>query len=427
MMLGFCQDIGSHERMHAVVAWEHPFAKRRKEVKYMQTIVGIDVGKFSHQATILGATGELIGGTIKFENNAIGFAKLCFHLEKLIGTVTKNHILVALEATGHYWLPLYLFLLDKAYKVQVFNPYQSDALRNVYMGRAKTDTLDAELIARLARIGNQKETVLPGEDILTLRNLSRFRMELVFQSSDVKRKIIAVMDTLFPEFEKLFSDMFGKTAVAILTESPTPEEILALDEQKLITLIEKSSKGRLGQKTATQLKTAAKDSVGTTFATKALTFELKLLLQQLSFLKEQLTDLEREINDLLEPIDQKLTTIPGVGNMLAASIIGEIGDLSRFPNVASVIAYAGLDPTVTESGTITKKRNISKKGSKYLRTAIWQAAVYSLVHNPNLRAFYEKKRSEGKPKQVAIGAVANKLTRIIYAVLRTGKEYQPVM
>lgn len=270
-----------------------------------------------------------------------------------------------------------MFLLDKKYKIQVFNPYQSDALRKVYLGRAKTDTIDAELIARLARIGNQKETVLPGEGILTLRNLSRFRMELVFQASDVKRKVITVLDVLFPEFEKL--------------------------------------------------KRAAQHSIGATFGQSALVFELKLLLSQVQFLKEQLTELEQEITILLANVDQKLTSIPGIGPMLAAIIIGEIGDLSRFPNVSSVIAYAGLDPTVTESGTITKKRNISKKGSKYLRTAIWQAAVYSLVHNPTLRAFYDKKCSEGKPRQVALGALANKLTRIIYGILRTNKEYQPVM
>ena len=216
----------------------------------MQTIVGIDIGKFAHFATILDSDGSPIGGTIKFENSAIGFQKLTVHLEKLAGD--KEHVLVALEATGHYWLPLYLFLLDKRYKVQVFNPYQSDALRKVYLGRAKTDTIDAELIARLARIGNQKETILPGEEILTMRNLSRFRMELVFQSSDVKRKIIAVMDTIFPEFEKLFSDMFGKTAIVLLTNHPTPEEILNIDEQTLIDLLEKNSKGRLGAQTAKQ-------------------------------------------------------------------------------------------------------------------------------------------------------------------------------
>ena len=393
----------------------------------MQTIVGIDVGKFNHQATILDPDGNPVGGTIRFENTALGFSRLLTHLEKLIDTKTKQHILVALEATGHYWLPLYLFLLDKGYKVQVFNPYQSDALRKMYMGRAKTDTIDAELVARLARFGNQKETPLPGEEVLTLRNLSRFRMELVFQSSDVKRKVIAVLDVLFPEFEKLFSDVFGKSALAILRESPTPEEIVALDEKKLIEILETTSRKRLGIVTAEKLKSAAASSIGSTFATKALVFELKLLLQQVEFLKVQLEELTTEITELLVNAEQKLTTIPGVGTTTAASIIGELGDLTRFPNVASVIAYAGLDPKVADSGTTSKQRSVSKRGSKYLRTAIWQAAVASLVHNPELRAFYEKKRSEGKPKQDAIGAVANKLTRIMYGIMRSGQKYQTVM
>lgn len=392
----------------------------------MKTIIGIDVGKFNHQATILDQDGNPVGGTIRFENTAMGFGKLLTHLEKLIDRDTQN-ILVALEATGHYWLPLYLFLLDKGYDVQVFNPYQSDALRKMYMGRAKTDTIDAELVARLARFGNQKATPLPGEEILILRNLSRFRMELVFQSSDVKRKVIAVLDVLFPEFEKLFADVFGKTALAILMNHPTPEEIVAISEEKLISLLETASKGRLGEKTVKQLQVAANHSIGTRFATKALSFELKLLLQQVGFLKEQLTKLTSEITQLLENVSQQITTIPGIGAVTAAAIIGELGDLARFPNVASVIAYAGLDPKVADSGTTSKQRSLSKQGSKYLRTAIWQAAVASLVHNKDLRSFYEKKRSEGKPKQVAIGAVANKLTRIIYGIMRSGKPYQSVM
>lgn len=395
--------------------------ERRKKLK---TIIGIDVGKFNHQAAILDSDGNPVGGTIRFENTAFGFERLITHLAKLVGT---SDVLVALEATGHYWLPLYLFLLDKGYKVQVFNPYQSDALRKMYMGRAKTDTIDAELVARLTRFGNQKETVLPGEEILTMRNLSRFRMELVFQSSDVKRKVIAVLDVLFPEFEKLFSNVFGKSALAVLTNHPTPEEIVALDENKLIALLATASKGRLSAPTAKKLQTAARESIGSHFATKALVFELKMLLSQVQFLKVQLDELTLEIATLLDPIDQKLTTIPGVGSVTAAAIIGELGDLTRFPNVASVIAYAGLDPKVSDSGTTSKQRSVSKRGSKYLRTAIWQAAVASLVHNPNLRAFYEKKRSEGKPKQVAIGAVANKLTRIIYGIMRSGTEYQSVM
>ena len=392
----------------------------------MKTIVGVDVGKFHHQATILNPEGSVLGGTIRFENTAFGFKKVLTHIEKLVGTKQES-LMVALEATGHYWLPLYLFLLDKGYLVQVFNPYQSDALRRMSLGRAKTDTIDAELVARLARFGNQKAPPLPGEEILTLRNLSRFRMELVFQASDVKRKVIAVLDVLFPEFEKRFSDVFGKAALAVLHEAPTPEELVALDEQKLTELLEKASRKKLGNPTAKKLQTAARDSIGSRFATKALVFELKMLLAQIGFLKEQLEELTKEITTLLETVEQRLTSIPGIGSVTAAAIIGELGDLKRFPNVASVIAYAGLDPKVSDSGMTSKQRAISKRGSKYLRTAIWQAAVRSMMFTPDLKAFYKKKRSEGKPKQVAIGAVANKLTRIIYGILRSGNEYQSVM
>lgn len=390
----------------------------------MTTIIGVDIGKDFHQATILDPDGEMVGGTIKFDNSALGFARFLSHLERLI--TKKESCLVSLEATGHYWLPLYLFLVDKGYQAQVFNPYQSDALRKVFLGRAKTDKLDAELVARLARVGTQKATPLPGEEMISLRNLSRFRSELVFQSSDTKRRLIFLLDLIFPEFESLFSDTFGKTALVILQNHPTPEEIMKLDEKKLIKLLKSPSKGRLGEATAKKLKASAKDSIGISFGQKSLVFELKLLLEQLKFLKSQLKDLEKEIVSLLSKTNQKLTTIPGVGPMIAGAILGEIGDIKRFPNVPSLIAYAGLDPTTFESGnSILKKRKLSKKGSKYLRTALWQGAVYSLVHNPVLKEFYDKKLSEGKPKQVALGAVTNKLTRIIYGILRSGQNYQP--
>jgi transposase len=389
----------------------------------MTTIVGVDIGKDFHQATILNPAGETVGGTIKFDNTAVGFARFLSHLERLIPD--KTSCLVALEATGHYWLPLYLFLLDKGFQVQVFNPYQSDALRKVFLGRAKTDKLDAELVARLARVGTQKATPLPGEELLSLRNLCRFRSELVFQASDTKRRLIFLLDLIFPEFQKFFSDMFGKTALVLLTNYPTPEEILELNEEKLIKLLKGSSKGKLGQKVAQKMLAAAKSSVGISFGQKSLVFELRLLLEQLKFLKVQLKDLEKEIVQILSQTDQHLTSIPGVGPMIASSIIGEIGDIKRFPNVPSLIAYAGLDPTTFESGSsILKKRKLSKKGSRYLRTALWQGAVYSTVHNPILKGFYQKKLSEGKPKQVAMGAVANKLTRIVYGILRSGTDYQ---
>jgi transposase len=390
----------------------------------MTTIVGVDIGKDFHQATILNPAGETVGGTIKFDNSALGFTRFVSHLERLISD--REDCLVSLEATGHYWLPLYLFLLDKGYKVQVFNPYQSDALRKVFLGRAKTDKLDAELVARLARVGTQKATPLPGEELLSLRNLSRFRSELVFQAGDTKRRLVFLLDLIFPEFEKLFSDVFGKTALLLLTNHPTPEEILELDEEKLIQLLKQTSRGRLGEKAAKKLRAQAASSVGISFGQKSLVFELKLLLEQLKFLKLQLEDLEKEITQILSKTDQRLTTIPGIGPMIASSILGEIGDIKRFPNVPSLVAYAGLDPTTFESGnSILKKRKLSKKGSKYLRTALWQGAVYGIVHNPNLKEFYQKKLSEGKPKQVALGAVTNKLTRIIYGILRSGQSYQP--
>ncbi len=387
--------------------------------------IGIDVGKRHHEACIIDSSGQILGKTLRFANTQAGGQKLLEWLRKVDQSLAS--ICIAMEATGHYWLALHSFLRKNGLPVRVINPIQSDSFRNLYIRQTKNDTKDAFIIAEVLRFGRYTTTELASEDIIALRQLCRFRFSMVDTIADLKRKVIAVLDMLFPEYEKLFSDLFGATSSELLMEFTTPEEILAVDTDELAAFIAKHSRNRLGWDKAEQLQAAAQSSFGIDFALDAYRFQLRILLQQIRFSEEQLALLEKEIAYRLEKVDKHLVTIPGIGPVLAASIVGEIGDVSRFDTGAKLVAYAGIDPTVRQSGEFTGNQNhISKRGSPYLRRAIWLAANVAKIHNPILKDFYSQKLIQGKHPFVATGAVARKLTYIIHAVLRDQKPFEPL-
>lgn len=387
--------------------------------------VGIDVGKRNHEACIIDSTGKIIGKSLSFSNTQSGGHKLLEWLRKVDQSLASTCI--AIEATGHYWLALHSFLRKNGLPVRVINPIQSDSFRNLYIRQTKNDTKDAFIIAEVLRFGRYTTTELASEDIVAIRQLCRFRFSMVDTIADLKRKVIAVLDMLFPEYEKLFSDLFGTTSSELLMEFTTPEEILSVDTDELAAFIAKHSRNRLGWDKAEQLQMAAKSSFGIDFALDAYRFQLRILLQQIRFSEDQLALLEKEIADRLEKLDKHLTTIPGIGSILAAAIMSEIGDISRFSTGAKLVAYAGIDPTVRQSGEFIGNQNhISKRGSPYLRRAIWLAANAAKMHNPILKDFYLKKIAQGKHPLAATGAVARKLTYIIHAVLRDQKPYMPL-
>lgn len=387
-------------------------------------IVGVDIGKHFHQATVIDESGTILGGSVKFKNTTSGAMLL---LERIAAI---NHsflpLVFGLEATGHYWLALYSFLVEKQYPVHVINPYQSDAWRKIYLSTTKTDKEDSFLIADILRFGHFSETRQACEQMISLRNVTRFRVTLNQQSTDTKRRIITVLDQIFPEFESLFSDVFGKASKGILESYPTPESLKQIDIKNLEKLIKKLSKGHFKRKKAVEIKKAATDSFGVSFALDSFTLQLKLLMEQLAFLEQQLVIVDREISCIMDTLNSVLPSIPGIGTILAASIHAEIGDIKRFKTSSQLVSFAGIDPTVRQSGNFTASRNkMSKRGSPYLRLAIWQAAVVAVRYNPPLKAFYKKKIQEGKHHMTAIGAVSRKLTGIIFALLKNNKEFDP--
>jgi transposase len=382
--------------------------------------IGIDIGKRNHEATILDKSGKELCESIKFSNSNEG-------VEKLLSKIKNpKNATFGLEATGHYWLPLYCNLVSKNLTVLVLNPIQSDSLRNMYIRKTKTDKKDSFIIADILRIGRFPTSGLADEGIIKLQTLSRLRFEFIDQVSSLKSRLIAVLDRIFPEYESIFSDVFLKSSRELLKNAPTPEEIAEFDISELAEVLKAASKGRFGTPKAKELMDKATNSFGITIALDAFTLELKLLLAQIEFIEEQIRQIDSNIKELMDDIKTFITTIPGIGDVLGASILAEIGDISRFSSPKKLVAYAGLDSSIYASGQFVGSRpKISKRGSPYLRRALWAAAVTAKRSLPVLAEFYQKKISQGKHPQAAVGACARKLTHLIYYILKERKPFDP--
>jgi len=307
----------------------------------------------------------------------------------------------------------------------VINPIQSDSLRNLYIRVTKNDRKDSFLVAEVLRFGRFTETRLADEPMIQLRELSRMRVEFTEALASLKRRTLGILDRIFPEFERCFSDPFGRTALEVLGGYSTPAELAEVDLSELTEPIKIASRGRLGVAKARQLQEAAAQSFGISLGLDAFTLELRLLLEQLQFIRCQIDELSTAIEELMQA-HELILSIPGVGPVLGAAILGEIGDISRFASAKKLRAYAGLDASVYQSGEFEgSKARLSKRGSPHLRRALWMAANLARMHDPAFKAFYETKLAQGKHPNRALGAVASNLCSVIFAVLSKNEPYDP--
>lgn len=369
--------------------------------------VGIDIGKNNHVASMMDENGKVVFKAFSFPNTTDGGNALFSKLSSYSSNPSDFEI--DMEATGHYWLSVYSFLFEKGLLLHVINPIQTDGWRKgTEIRKRKNDTIDSVLIADLIRYGQFVETRLADEDLFSLRTLTRIRTYLVESISDLKRKVVCVLDQVFPEYQSIFSNIFGKTSKEILLQFSSPIDFENVSSETLAELLAQLSRQKVGAKKAEQLKAAASSSFGITFAKNSFTFQLKALIEQISFL------------------ESPITTITGIGNVTGAAIISEIGDISKFDNPRKLVAFAGIDASVTQSGEFEATHNVmSKRGSPYLRKAIFQAALIASFKDPVLSDYYQKKRSEGKHHLTCVGAVARKMCNIIFAVLKNNKPYVP--
>lgn len=388
-------------------------------------IVGIDIGKRHHEASIIDEKGNLQGKSLRFANSHTGFNKL---LEMVRKAACGADVVFGMEATGHYWLALYTHLRQEGYSVHVINAVQSDALRGMYIRQTKNDSRDSFIIAEVIRFGRFCETAVAPADIHALRELCRHRFYIVDSVSDLKRKVIALLDQVFPEYETLFTNTFGKTSLQLLSDYTTPEELLAVDTDKLAETISVASHGHHGIEKAQEIQDTARNSFGILLASDSIALLIRQYIEQIRFVETQVNIINAEIARLLSVFDNQLTSVTGIGPTLAATILGEIGDIRRFDSPGKLAAFAGIDPSVKQSGDFTGTRvHMSKRGSPYLRRAIWLAATIATFKDPAISAFYQRKRAEGKSHLTALGHVSRKMVNIIFAVLRDNAPYVPAI
>lgn len=353
----------------------------------------LDIDKRTHVASLMDSEGKILFKGFSFQNSTEGAESLLQRLASFCPST--DECLIAMEATGHYWLALYAFLGQKGYIVHVINPIQTDGWhKGTEIRKRKNDTIDSVLIADLIRYVSFHSHPKIDENYFALRQLCRYRTYLVGTVSYFKRKIIALLDQVFPEYEALFSStsIFGKASQTILSTFTVPEELNKISAETLTQVIQEASRKRLGKRKAEALKQAAAQSFGIRFAQDAFIFQLRSMLDQLAYIEFQIKQTEEEINHHMQLIDSMITTIPGIGIVIGATIFGEIGDIQRFSNPKKLVAYAGIDASVTQSGEYEATHNVmSKRGSPYLRKALFQAALVASRCDPTFRAFYDKK------------------------------------
>ena len=386
---------------------------------------GVDIAKVDHVIGAVDETGAEVARPMQFKNSEAGFERCVAWLESV--AESEDDVFVGMEATGHYWMACFAHLTAAGYRVCVVNPMQVHAMRELKgMKGVKNDRIDSWLIAETLRQGNYDETRLATDEVQALKQLTRYHQGLKQELATVKTQAICVLDAYFPEYAGLFSDMFGAASLRVLAECPTPSEVNRKRASTIAKLLSEGSRGRLGADKAAQLKAAAKSSVGIRLGEDAAAFQLKTMASQVEFLNGTIAKVEREVASLLAKVEPNITTIPGVSTTTGAQIVAEIGDVRRFKSAASIVKYAGLNSGVDESGKHSAQGvPITKHGSPYLRRSLWLAANRARQYDPRLKAFYDKKRREGKPHRVAVTAVARKLCHVVFAVMRDGEPYDP--
>jgi len=382
--------------------------------------LGIDIGKNTHVASLIDSKKKVLFKAFSFSNSIDGAESLICKLEPF-----KNQLEIGMEATGHYWLSLYSYLSEKNFTVRVINPIQTDGWRQgIEIRKRKTDIIDSLLIADLLRYGDFIETSLSNEDYLSLRNLSRFRSYLISSIGDLKRKTIALLDQVFPEYASSFSNIFAKTSKEILANFSSPSDFEDINSEDLQSFLDNVTMKKFAARKLEELSKKASKSFGVNFCMDSFGLQIKMLIGQISFIQNQVLDVEKEIKSLLEKLNSPITTIPGIGAVNAATILGEIGDIKRFSNPSKLVAYAGLDSTVYQSGNFqAKTTRMSKRGSRVLRYALVNAVWNVARNNTTFKAYYDSKRTEGRSHYNALGHCAGKLVRVIWKMLTDKVEF----
>lgn len=391
--------------------------------KLRKYFCGIDVAKNKHVACVIDRDGKLIIRSQSFTNDAEGFQRILDRLKEVGGPAKVG---IAMEATGHYWYSLHDFLIRHRYAVAVLNPIQTAKQVTKSIRKTQTDRIDAHHIAVLLKNGEQRPALVPSELGMTCRQLTRLHHTMVNQQSRIKRVLWSKLHPVWPEYEELFATPFCKTGRTLLNTAPTPQDVLAMPREDLINLIHKTSRGKYSTAQADKVRRAAENSVGMLRGIEAARASIRLLLAQLDALKPIRKQLEDKIEGVAKKLPDYLMTLPGASPMSIVSLFGETDPIEAFASPSQLIAFAGLDLVVSESGEYqAARRHISKRGSPFLRHTLWAMAHRACYQEGDLRNYWLRRKAQGLKHLEAVTAVAIKLCPVVWRIMTDRRNYLP--
>ena len=384
--------------------------------------IGIDVAKDKHDCFITNSDSEVLFKAFTIFNNLDGFNDLYQKIESVMDDVTK--VKVGLEATGHYSYNLLGYLIDKGLPTYVINPLHTNLYRkSLSLRQTKTDKVDARTIASMlmsdVNLKSYSDTSYHNEE---LKSLTRYRFNKVKERAKLKSSVSRLVCILFPELEKLVPTLHMVSVYAMLSEFPDAKQVANAHLTRLTNLLSESSKSRYGKETAITFRNAARNSIGSNMPAKSL--ELKHTIKLIQELTSEIDEIENEIKLIMDEIKSPILSIPGINYRMGAMIIAEIGDFNRFASPDKILAYAGFSPSTYQSGQLDGAySHMEKRGSRYLRYALYNAAKYVCHWDPTFAEYLAKKRAEGKHYNVAISHAVKKLVRVIYHLEKTNQQY----
>ncbi len=385
--------------------------------------VGIDVAKDKHDCFIMNSESEVLFNAFTVSNNKTGFEELYQKIKSC--SVNLSNIKVGLEATGHYSYNILGYLIDKGLPTFVINPLHTNLYRkSLSLRKTKTDKVDARTIAMMLMsdvdLKSYSDILYHNEE---LKSLTRYRFDKIQKRAQLKQSVSRLVNILFPELEKLVPSIHITSVYKLLSEYPGASYVASAHLTKLTNLLKQASKGRYDKEKAIIIRDAAKNSIGSVMSAKSI--ELKHTINLIQELSLQIDEVETEIKSIMDSIDSPILTIPGISYRMGAVIIAEIGDFNKFDSPDKILAYAGLSPSTYQSGQLLSSHSkMEKRGSRYLRYAIFNAAKFVCHWDSTFKAYLNKKRAEGKHYNVAISHSAKKLVRVIFHLVKFKETYK---
>lgn len=379
--------------------------------------IGIDISKYKHDCFICSDTGEVIVENLSFENNQKGFQQL----SDLLKPYDNSNVHIGLEATGHYGLNLKLFLEKNNYSFMEFNPLLvKEFSKSLSLRRTKTDKADAIIICQKLISVPYKPNSKLFYHKYGVKSLSRLRETLVKQRSKYMIQMTNTLDILFPEFKPFFSNRFSATSLYILKKYKTASKISNIKD---FDTLNKLSRGRFSYAKFIKLKDLAKNTIGE--SNELFEFQLQTILSLYEEIDSKIDSIDNQLSTIIKDLNPPTLSIPGIGVISCASIISEFGDISKFNNAGQMLSFAGLEPGIVESGTMSSKGKMVKRGSGYLRQSLMNVCMVVIANNHTFYDYFHKKMNEGKPYRVALSHVCRKLIRVIFILEKKNIQFDP--